>query len=283
LLNYHSLGASGAVSGVMGSFIVRCYFARLRLNIPIFMVPAIANPVRVQALIVVCLFFALDLNGSVRKFIEEGCRIAHWAHVGGYLAGFILGYVIKLHRPAAEEAVAQKAERFSAEQENDERATRLYKDVLERHPEDERALWYFLRLYQYDPEKQETIFVRLIQVLMRQGFKKALGLLDDFFPKHIRSIPGDLLLRFGLHYIENSDYFKARLCFEMASEKEGPWRAKAMLKLAEVLAFQGSEALAGEVCSNIVSHFPETPFSKEALRLQKQILKIQRNSGAESL
>jgi membrane associated rhomboid family serine protease len=273
LANYHALGASGAVSGVMGTFIVRCYFARVQLNLPIFLLPAVTNTIKTQSMVVVGLFFALDLNGSMENFIGTGDRIGHWAHVGGYLTGFGLGYLMKLHRQAAEEAVEQKAERYAARQTNDARATTLYKDVLSRHPSDEKALRHFLTLYQHNQEKQELFFIRLMQVLMKKGLKNAFELMEEFFPKYCRSVPGDLLFHFGLEYYEKANFYKARVCLEFSSEKDGPWRAKSMLKLAEVMVCQGNEPAAEEIYSRVMREFSDTAFSKEAFKIKRKITK----------
>ncbi len=42
LRSYHSLGASGAISGVMGLFVVRCYFAKVTVGIPVLFLPFIS-------------------------------------------------------------------------------------------------------------------------------------------------------------------------------------------------------------------------------------------------
>jgi membrane associated rhomboid family serine protease len=270
IAEYHALGASGAVAGVVGAFVVRCYFTRVNVSLPVFILPVIANSIRVRSLVVAGLFFALNLKGSAVDFTGGGGRVAHWAHVGGYLAGFGLAYLMRLHRQAAEEAVGCKAALHAAGQANDARATALYRDLLERHPEDEKALRHFLALHRCDPEKQEPFFARLVRVLARKEFGQALELVEEFFPRHCRSLPGDLLLRFGLHYYEKADFFKARVCFDAAAGTDGPWQAKAMLKHAEVLVCQGNDALAEEVCAEIAARFPQTPFSRRALEVRQR-------------
>lgn len=37
--SFHSLGASGAISGIMGLFIVRCFYANVSIAVPVSMIP----------------------------------------------------------------------------------------------------------------------------------------------------------------------------------------------------------------------------------------------------
>ncbi len=70
------IGASGAVSAVTGAFIVLCPRARVAMLLWFSIIP-------VPALLVVALYFALDLFGAL------GARggVAHLAHLGGTLFG----------------------------------------------------------------------------------------------------------------------------------------------------------------------------------------------------
>jgi membrane associated rhomboid family serine protease len=67
LWEYHSLGASGAVAGVMGIFVVRCYFARIKMTLPLLFLPFLSLPLKIQGPVLTGLFFALDLSGSVKS------------------------------------------------------------------------------------------------------------------------------------------------------------------------------------------------------------------------
>ena len=108
--DYHGLGASGAISGLMGIFAVRCYFARVTFSFPLL--GFIGIPLEVPGVILIGVyFFAFDLIGSTVQF-SKNLGVAYWAHVGGYLGGILLGYSLKLHTETTLEALTVKAKRL---------------------------------------------------------------------------------------------------------------------------------------------------------------------------
>ncbi|MDB4443894.1 rhomboid family intramembrane serine protease [bacterium] len=264
LENYHSLGASGAIAGIMGMFVVRCYFARIKLTIPFLFFPIFSVPLKVQGTLLTGLFFALDLVGSVNQFKMDS-NINYWAHVGGYVGGFIIGYLMKLHKEAPREALEMKAERLSQKTLRRKDATSLYEEILWNEPENETALTYFFKLHRYNQKKREFYFGRLIQVLMKKDFSKARDFLDENFPNFLRSIPSAILVRFGLFYLRSGDLAKTCPCLELAAEKEGPWQPKAMFSLGLTYREIGRVQLARKTLEDVAGRFPATAFHHAAL------------------
>ncbi|MEO6445858.1 MAG: rhomboid family intramembrane serine protease [Gemmatimonadaceae bacterium] len=86
-----TVGASGAISGVMGAYLVLYPRARVKMLIPIFIFPYI---VRVRAWVVLLWWFGLQvLTGlpqlmALRPDVSGG--VAVWAHVGGFVTGVLL-------------------------------------------------------------------------------------------------------------------------------------------------------------------------------------------------
>jgi membrane associated rhomboid family serine protease len=92
--NIPSLGASGAIAGVMGAYIIRFPQARILTLIPLFI---IWTTIRIPAVFFLGFWFvqqalygiaSLDAPANVGM---EGGGIAYWAHAGGFVFGFILG------------------------------------------------------------------------------------------------------------------------------------------------------------------------------------------------
>ena len=88
LFNYHSslpaLGASGAISGVMGAYIILFPRAQVLTLVLIFFVP-------IPAFIILGYWFLLQFFagvGSVGGAATGG--VAWWAHIGGFLMGMII-------------------------------------------------------------------------------------------------------------------------------------------------------------------------------------------------
>ncbi len=80
------VGASGAVAGVLGGYMLM--FPRARVDIFIFLI-IIIRVIPFPAWFVLGLWFLLQLLGGVAAPSDAG-GVAYWAHAGGFLAGFAL-------------------------------------------------------------------------------------------------------------------------------------------------------------------------------------------------
>lgn len=80
------IGASGAVSGVLGAYIILYPHARVLVAIPIFVV---LYTLRLPAIWVLGVWFLGQLISSV-ALSSAGAGIAFRAHVGGFVAGVLL-------------------------------------------------------------------------------------------------------------------------------------------------------------------------------------------------
>ncbi|TNF21633.1 MAG: rhomboid family intramembrane serine protease [Rhodobacteraceae bacterium] len=82
------VGASGAIAGVMGSYLL--LFPKAKVDIlVIFIVFFRVFPI--PAWIVLGLWFALQIYGGFGTPGDEG-GVAYWAHAGGFIAGIVLAY-----------------------------------------------------------------------------------------------------------------------------------------------------------------------------------------------
>jgi membrane associated rhomboid family serine protease len=78
-----SLGASGAISGVLGAYLI--LFPGRRVRVLIF------NMLQeVPALIAIGLWFVFQLVFGLGTLGAEGGGVAYGAHIGGFIAGFLL-------------------------------------------------------------------------------------------------------------------------------------------------------------------------------------------------
>jgi membrane associated rhomboid family serine protease len=93
-----NLGASGAISGVLGAYIV--LFPRNRVN-ALFLYYVVSIPA-VAAIGIWILFQFINGYGAVMMSQETVGGVAYGAHIGGFLAGVILAFVMRgVIRPAA--------------------------------------------------------------------------------------------------------------------------------------------------------------------------------------
>ncbi len=84
-----SLGASGAIAGVLGAYIVMFPGARVRVLLGLFIIPLPAFVV-IGGWIFLQLFYGVgSLTGAT------GTSIAYMAHIGGFFAGLIMAIIFK--------------------------------------------------------------------------------------------------------------------------------------------------------------------------------------------
>lgn len=93
-----SLGASGAIAGVMGAYIFKFPKVRILTLIPLGFILA---PFRIPAVLFLGFWFVEQaLNGflSLEAASNIGMQggIAYWAHAGGFLFGALLGWMLGL-------------------------------------------------------------------------------------------------------------------------------------------------------------------------------------------
>ena len=86
-----NLGASGAVAGVLGAYLLLYPRGRVHVMMGRGVVPA-------PALMVIGLWFVLQLFsgiGSVSSAADDQGGVAYMAHIGGFVMGFLLTFVLR--------------------------------------------------------------------------------------------------------------------------------------------------------------------------------------------
>ena len=90
--NIPNLGASGAIAGVLGAYLLM--FPNGKVNVLMR-----GGVVAVTAILVLGLWFALQLFSSVGSLAttqgEEQGGVAFMAHVGGFVAGFLMAFLFR--------------------------------------------------------------------------------------------------------------------------------------------------------------------------------------------
>jgi len=90
-----TVGASGAISGVLGAYFVRFPHARILTLIPVFVIPFVAE---LPAILFLGIWFAIQL---IQGITGSAGMVAVWAHAGGFVAGLLLvGLFPRMRRSA---------------------------------------------------------------------------------------------------------------------------------------------------------------------------------------
>ena len=87
-----AIGASGAISGVLGAYLVMFPRTRVLTLIPLGYFIRIAE---LPALAVLGMWFVLQLFNGTLSLGAQGGGVAWWAHIGGFVAGMVLGFLFK--------------------------------------------------------------------------------------------------------------------------------------------------------------------------------------------
>lgn len=92
-----TIGASGAVAGVLGAYIVMHPRAKVTVVVPLFLFfPVFEMP----AFFMLGLWFLTQFVSGITSFAATGGTggVAWWAHIGGFVAGLLLIFVFRRRR-----------------------------------------------------------------------------------------------------------------------------------------------------------------------------------------
>lgn len=88
-----SLGASGAIAGVLGAYLVR--FPRAQVDTCLFFI--FITVIRLPAFLVLAGWFLLQFLQGLTALSgpKEAGGVAYWAHIGGFVAGMLLVFIFE--------------------------------------------------------------------------------------------------------------------------------------------------------------------------------------------
>ena len=82
-----TIGASGAISGVLGAYSVCFPSAKVSTVVFLFIFLTV---IEIPALLFLGLWFFMQLQSGAASLFMAGSNVAWWAHIGGFLAGIVL-------------------------------------------------------------------------------------------------------------------------------------------------------------------------------------------------
>lgn len=84
------VGASGAIAGILGAYLIKYPKAKVVVIFPVFWFLFVRS---IRAFYVLGIWFVLQLFSGLVTYGSEGGGVAFWAHIGGFVAGFILIFI----------------------------------------------------------------------------------------------------------------------------------------------------------------------------------------------
>lgn len=188
---YPVVGASGATSGLLGAYMLRCRFGRIRVAYWVFMPLQGVNRAGrsyVPAILAVIVWFALQGVQTVMQLGAGGIQVAYSVHVGGFAAGLLTALFFGAAEAARAEGHVVKAKRHVAKAEW-LGAQAEYGEYLQIVPDDAEAHAAVARTHICSSETgmARYHYSEAIRLSMTGGQR---GRAEEIFAEAMRHIPG---------------------------------------------------------------------------------------------
>jgi membrane associated rhomboid family serine protease len=90
-----NIGASGAIAAVLGAYLA--LFPRARVRTLVFLL-IFVTWIQLPAVLVLGGWFILQLFSGIGSVGEQGSGVAYWAHVGGFVFGYLIAWLFLRQR-----------------------------------------------------------------------------------------------------------------------------------------------------------------------------------------
>lgn len=278
-----SLGASGAISGIIGAFAFRLFYKRMILPVPLlgFLTSffGLNFKMRVYSIWVIAFYFLFDFSEAIQSVSTDGSDIDYWGHIGGLLIGIYLASKFKFTQPALEEMMLERAIMAIENKKDNKEAEKLLRLVLDQNPERTEALIWLARIKSKPKATAEgqSFYLKAIRLLITENIKKAAHLFMEYFSKYrqILDTPTQLVL---LEEIEKSGkvLILARV-LEQLIERQSlsshlrSWLIFRLANVFERIGFYESARWRYEQLIQENPQFPQANLVKEKLKKLSQI------------
>lgn len=262
----HAIGASGAISGIMGVFMVRCYFKKLVIPVPVFIL--VNAKLKLNSLVVLGFFFLQDLNGGFRQLAGSQSNIGYWAHIGSLAAGFTLALLFRLHAQAAEEKYTEAGLAAMENQYTRRNSVDSLEAALQLNPDNEPALLGLAREYAITrkPEGRE-LFQKAIALKLRASPEQAMETYVEYRDAYSQMLAPDLQYRLAGAFCRKGEHeLAARLLEAIVLEPSAgdETRQRSFLQLIVLLAENNMLEAAHYRMRQFREQFPGAPLVQAA-------------------
>lgn len=270
----HAIGASGAISGAMGMYMIRCYFKQMIFPIPFLGVLPISFKMRMNSMAFIGLYFAMDVKDGYGQIAGEYfSMVAHWAHVAGMYAGMLIAATRKLEKDADIEFSTEKGMSaikngtLSSEGFDNliglDAAEASLRKVLAAHPDDVSILLQLARTRSYlvaDPEAKE-LYCKVIAKLVVSDVSEAMNVYLEYYKKYLDIVSPAVQYRLVPHFLKAGHYEIASRTLELIIghlDTTADIKEKARYNCAKVFDEMDLPEAANAMRMNYLNLFPDS-------------------------
>ncbi len=272
----HGIGASGAISGIIGLYVLRCFSTRLAMTLCIFGGPlinmAIPIPlslrVEMNSLLYVALWFLFQVTAYARILNGQPNfgHIGYEAHVAGYLSGLALGLWLGYVEAGAREMIEERGRNAWGMH-----GVKDLEKVMEKHGERPELLKDIaLRYGTFGYSRRgEEYYRKAVAALLKSDMEAVLelyGRLSKYYPF---SLTPEQDLAIARAYERRGMVANAYTALSRVAEKEGVadiHRETALFHMGDLQEKLGNREGALEQYRRFLREFPASPLRDKVRR-----------------
>ncbi|NIO03165.1 MAG: rhomboid family intramembrane serine protease [Proteobacteria bacterium] len=272
------LGASGAISGIMGVYIYRLYYSKVKLVITPFCF-FIPKRIPVNAVAVLGYWFSQDVMGGVASLRNPYLGVAFWAHVGGFLMGVMACWLLKYGREAVREKNRFVGEQYLEKPYGFGKGIEALEKALVFEPKNP---YLHVSLARAKSRLRNTRsagehYEKAIRLLIRRDPKEAAEIYREYWGKYLAVFEPEMQLALNRLLIRQGYFdFSAKTLEVLIHDHRGedPYLEKAFLMLARLYGQQLKRPeKAASVYEDFLRNFPNSPWRRIAQKEYEEVTK----------
>jgi len=270
------LGASGAISGIMGIYIYRLHYSKVKLVItPLcFFIP---RRIPINAVAILGYWFFQNLRWGITTLGNPYVGIAFWAHVGGFLMGVLACYLLNYGPETAREKNRFVGEKSFERPYGFGKGIESLEKVLACEPEDVPLHLSLARAKSRVRATQDAKdhYERAIRLLARKDPGKAAEIYLEYWGKYLSVMEPEVQMSLARRLVHDGRFDFCAKTLEVLIQDfpgDGPFMEKAFLTLARLYGQKlDAPRKAANVYEQFFKTFPHSPWIGVAQREYEEI------------